>query len=361
MYDAIVVGARCGGSATALLLARRGRSVLLVDRATFPSDTFSTHFVDASGAALLDRWGAVPRLERLGVPFFGSVELNVAGNRMQTSELFGSRLVCSPRRTDLDSVLCEMAAEAGAEVRMQTSVAEVVRDNYGRVTGVRLRSEDGTTKDESAAVVVGADGRTSVVARTVQPVSRDEHTIRGNGFYAYFDDFEYATPSAGFFDNSFVFAFPTAARSACIGTEIDAANDVRSDPEAVFFDRLGADDDLCQRVKAATRESRWHVGELPAGWLRHAGGAGWALVGDAACTKDPLLGHGITDAFIGAELLAVAIDRGLSEGDLDAALARYDDALFEHLGPIYEASREPRRISTSPVTNSSPPSHPRRC
>jgi flavin-dependent dehydrogenase len=216
-----------------------------------------------------------------------------------------------------------------------------VRDDGGRVTGVALRDEVGNTSEESAAVVVGADGRTSIIARAVEPAPRDEHAIVGNGFYAYFDDYEYKVPEVGFFDGHFTFSFPTGARSACVGTEVQMSPDeVRANPDALFEQQLSVDADLLERVKAATRESRWHIGELPAGWFRHAAGAGWALVGDAACTKDPLLGHGITDAFVGAELLAQAIHRGLGDGDLDTALARYDDALWETLGPIYEASRD---------------------
>jgi flavin-dependent dehydrogenase len=298
MYDAIIVGARCGGSATALLLARQGHSVLVVDRAGFPSDTFSTHFVTAPGTALLERWGAIPRLQDRGVPFFDHILLNINGNVMNTRDLFGPLQVCSPRRTDLDPVLRDMAADAGAEVRMQTTVAELLRDGDGRVAGVTLRDAEGNVTDESAGIVVGADGRTGIVARTVEPKARDEHEIHGSGLYAYFDDFEYASEAASFFDGAFLFAFPTGARSACVGTEVDNSMN----------------------------------GELTTGFFRHAAGPGWALVGDAACTKDPLLGHGITDSFVGAELLAAAIHND--------ALDQYDAALWRHLGPVYEASRD---------------------
>jgi flavin-dependent dehydrogenase len=342
MYDAIIVGARCAGSPTAMLLARQGHSVLVVDRVSFPSDTFSTHFVTAAGTALLERWGAIPRLKERDVPFFDSVEVNVAGNVLNTGDLLGKRQVCSPRRTDLDTTLRDMAIEAGAEVRMQTTVTELLRDGDGRVTGVRLRDEGGNVSEEQASIVVGADGRTGIVARTVAPPARDEHEIRGTGLYAYFDDFEYRSEAAATIDGAFLFAFPTGPRSACVGTEIDRSHedDVRADPEAVFWKRMEGYDDLYQRVKAATRDGRWHTGELPAGWFRHAAGAGWALVGDAACNKDPLLGHGITDAFVGAELLSAAVHQGLGDGDLDASLANYDEALWHHLRPIYEASRD---------------------
>jgi flavin-dependent dehydrogenase len=340
MYDAIVVGARAAGSPTAMLLARQGHSVLVVDRATFPSDTFSTHFITAPGSALLERWGARQPLEARGVPFFDHVVLNVNGNVMSSKDLFGARTLTSPRRTDLDFVLRDLAIAAGADVCMETTVTAVLQED-GRVVGVALRDKDGETREERAPVVIGADGRTSVVARAVTPAERDRHEIHGRGLYAYFDEFDYVSEAAGFFDSAFLFAFPTGARSACIGTEIGPERDadVRANPEKVFFEKIALDDDLFRRVVAARRDGRWHTGELDGGFFRRASGPGWALVGDAALTKDPLLGHGITDSFIGAELLAQAVHEGLG-GDMDAALARYDDALWDHLRPIYEASRD---------------------
>ena len=107
----------------------------------------------------------------------------------------------------------------------------------------------------------------------------------------------------------------------------------------MFWKRIALDPDLEHACRAATRDGRWHTGDLQEGWFRHASGPGWALVGDAVCLKDPLLGHGITDSFIGAELLSAAIHEGLA-GDMDAALAKYDAALWRHLQPVYEASRD---------------------
>jgi flavin-dependent dehydrogenase len=341
-YDAIIVGARCAGSATGLLLARQGHSVLIAERATFPSDTFSTHFVTAPGTALLRRWGVLDSLRARDVPVFDHVLVNVAGNIMNTGDIFGPTEVCSPRRTDLDTTLRDAAVEAGAEVRMETSVTDLLRDETGRITGVRLRGPGGDATEETAQIVIGADGRTGIVGRSVDADYRDHHEIHGTGLFAYFDDFDYTSEAAATVDGAFLFAFPTGPRSACIGTEVDRSHEdkVHADPEAAFWERIALDDDLHTRVKAATRDGRWRIGDLPEGWFRHAAGSGWALVGDAACLKDPLLGHGITDAFVGAELLAAAVHEGLAGGDLDASLGRYDEALWRHLRPIYEASRD---------------------
>lgn len=331
-----------------MLLARHGHSVLVVDRATFPSDVFSTHFVTAPGTALLERWGAIEPLQARDVPFFDHILLNVAGNVMNTSEVFGPRLVCSPRRTDLDTVLRDLAVEAGAEVRMATTVTDLLRDG-DRVVGVALRDENGATSEERAHVVIGADGRTGIVARTVEPATRDEHDIHGSGLYAYFDDFDYVSENAAMLDGSFVFAFPTGPRSACIGTEVaaDRLDEVRADPESTFMTQMACYPELHERVLKATRDGRWHMGDLPKGWFRHASGPGWAIAGDALCTKDPLTGRGISDAFISAELLAAAVHEGLA-GDMDKSLARYDDAVWRCLQGIYEASRDAALDMTLP-------------
>lgn len=342
MYDAIIVGARCGGSATALLLARRGRRVLVVDRATFPSDAFSTHFVTVAGTALLARWGVLDRLRAQDVPVFSSIHLNVGGNRMTTDDVgFNPDPTCSPRRTELDTTLAAVAEEAGAEVRLGVSVTDVLRDGDGRVNGVRLRDAQGAVSEEHAAVVIGADGRSSIVARSVEPAERNRHDIQGDGLFAYFDDFDWRSAEVSLADGTFMFVFPTAPRSACVGSATHADNHdrIKADPEGYFWEVMERDPELSGRIKTASRDGRWRIGELPEGWFRHANGPGWALVGDAVCLKDPLPGHGITDAFLGAELLAQAVDAGLADGgDLDEELAAYDDALWSLLRPVYEAT-----------------------
>ena len=68
MYDAIVVGARCAGSPTAMLLARQGHKVLLVDRDKFPSDIMSTHYIHLPGKVRLSRWGLLDKVMATGCP-----------------------------------------------------------------------------------------------------------------------------------------------------------------------------------------------------------------------------------------------------------------------------------------------------
>jgi len=168
-YDAIVVGARCAGAPTAMLLARRGHKVLVVDRATFPSDTVSTHLLHPPGVASLRRWGLLERLEATGCPpidtyafDFGPFTISGAPGTEEAPVAYG------PRRTVLDKLLVDAAAEAGAEVREGFTVQDVVLTD-GRVTGIRGQDRHGRAVTERARVVVGADGRHSHVARAVGP------------------------------------------------------------------------------------------------------------------------------------------------------------------------------------------------
>src|SRR3954470_2578800 len=136
-YAVIVVGARCAGSPTAMLLARRGHRVLLVDRATFPSDTVSTHVVQPLGVAALDRWGLRERLVATGCPSihtyafdFGPITLSGAPGTADAPVAY------CPRRTVLDTLLVEAAIDAGVEVREGFTVEGLLFDD-GTVTGIR--------------------------------------------------------------------------------------------------------------------------------------------------------------------------------------------------------------------------------
>ena len=120
MYDAIIVGARCAGAPTAMLLARKGYRVLVVDRATFPSDTISTHIIWPHGAEIMDRWGLLDRLAATGCPpialnlIFDVGPFALKGGVTDTN---GGRGGFCPRRTVLDKMLVDAAVEAGAELR----------------------------------------------------------------------------------------------------------------------------------------------------------------------------------------------------------------------------------------------------
>jgi flavin-dependent dehydrogenase len=340
-YDAIVVGARCGGSPTAMLLARNGYRVLLVDRATFPSDTMSTHLAHPPAVAALDRWGILEQLEATNCPpitrysfDFGPVA--VAGTPRPSN---GTAKAYCPRRIVLDALLVEAAAAAGAEVREAFTVEEVLIDD-GRVTGIRGHAKGGDTVTETAKVVVGADGRHSLLAKAVQPEQYNEVPALAPAYYAYwsglpadgFDTYIRAESGRGWA------AIPTHDGLTCVvqGTPQADFATTKKDVEGAYLEGFELAPEFAERINGAKRESGFMgAGDL-AGYFRKPYGPGWALVGDAGYHKHPITAFGITDAFRDAEAVASALDETFAERrSFDDAMADYQRARDEEALPIY--------------------------
>lgn len=335
-YDAIVVGARCAGSPTAMLLARSGHRVLLVDRATFPSDTMSTHLVHAPGVAALQRWGLLDELAATGSPpiatyvyDFGPFE--ISGTPRPADGVAGA--LC-PRRTVLDDLLVRAAVAAGAELREAFTVDELLFED-GAVTGVRGHAQGGAAVTERARVVIGADGRNSLVAGAVDAGRYNEVPALEAGYYAYWSGL--ATDGAEFFargeERRSWAALPTHDGLTCVvvGWPRSQFEANRGDYEGHYMRTFDLAPAFADRIAGATRETRFLGTADLAGFFRKPYGPGWALVGDAGYHKDPITALGMSDAFRDAEALAVAL------GDALAGRRSYDDAL----GAYQRARDEP--------------------
>src|SRR5215469_9944884 len=186
-YDVIVVGARVAGAATAMLLARQGLRVLAVDRVSFPSDTISSHQLQVPGAALLHRWGLLGKLAAAGTPPARRVHFDAGGGLVMDGRFpahEGVDALYSPRRTLLDSILVEAAREAGAEVRESFRVTQVTGSG-GRVTGIRGNARVRPEVTETASLVIGADGKRSLVAGAVGARRYRERPARSFASYSY--------------------------------------------------------------------------------------------------------------------------------------------------------------------------------
>jgi flavin-dependent dehydrogenase len=340
-YDAIVIGARCGGSPTAMLLARDGYRVLLVDKATFPSDTMSTHLAHPPAVAALDRWGILDKLEATNCPpitrySFNFGPVSVAGTPQPSN---GADRAYGPRRIVLDALLVEAAVAAGVEMREAFTVDEVLVED-GRVTGIRGHAKGGDTVSERAKVVIGADGRHSIVAKAVEPESYNEVPPLAPAYYAYwsglptdgFDTYIRAESGRGWA------AIPTHDGLTCVvqGTPQADFGTTKKDVEATYLKGFEFEPEFAKRINSATRESGFMgAGDL-AGYFRKPYGPGWALVGDAGYHKHPITAFGITDAFRDAEAVAEALDDAFSERrPFDDAMADYQRARDEEAMPIY--------------------------
>ena len=338
-YDAIVVGARCAGSPTAMLLARKGYRVLVVDRATFPSDTISTHLVQPLGVAALARWGLVDRLVATGCPPIDTYALDFGPVTITGSPgTETSPVAYSPRRTVLDKLLVDVAAEADAEIREGFTVEEVLIED-GRVVGIRGHSRDGKTISERAAVIIGADGRHSLVAEAVQPEQYNEKPPLLCGYYSYWSDlpmsgrFEtYIRPNRGFA------AMPTNddLTLVIVGWPHAEFESNKKDIEGNYLKAIDLAPVFGARVHNAKRETRFAGAAVP-NFFRKPYGPGWVLVGDAGYNKDPITAQGINDAFRDAELVAAALDKTFTGVcSFDHAMGEYQRNRDEHVLPMYE-------------------------
>jgi 2-polyprenyl-6-methoxyphenol hydroxylase-like FAD-dependent oxidoreductase len=348
-YDAIVVGARCAGSPTAMLLARKGYRVLVVDRATFPSDTISTHLIHPPGVGALKRWGLFDRVLATGCPpihtyAFDFGPFTIAGS----PESRDSAVSYAPRRTVLDKLLVDAASEAGAEVREGFTVEEVLLD-ADRVTGIRGHSRGGASVTEHAGVVVGADGLHSTVARAVRPAQYHEKPPLLAAYYTYWS----GLPMNGCFEvyvrpyRSFA-AWPTNDGTTLViaGWQYKEFEANKSDIEGNYHKVISLSPSFAERIRSARREERFAGMPVP-NYFRKPFGPGWALVGDAGYNKDFITAQGIQDAFRDAELCVAAMDQAFSSArPFDAAMADYQSVRDEHVLPFYEftaqlASQEP--------------------
>jgi len=351
-YDAIVVGARCAGSPTAMLLARQGYRVLVVDRATFPSDTLSTHMIHGPGVAALRRWGLLDQVVATGCPpidtySFDFGPFTIAGHPRMAD---GVATAYSPRRTVLDKILVDAAAQAGAEVREAFTVDDVVVED-GIVVGIRGHAPGGGTVVERARVVIGADGRNSHVARIVEPEQYHDKPMLQQSYYTYWsglpvDGFEIVIrPDRGWG------AMPTndGLTLLVVGWPFAESSAYKADVETSYLKTLELAPEFADRVRGATREHRFAGGAVP-NFFRKPFGPGWALVGDAGYTKDPITAQGISDAFRDAELCSIALHETLSGGlAFNDAMAAYQQARDTAVLPIYEFTTQLATLQAPPL------------
>lgn len=348
MYDVIVVGARCAGSPTAMLLARKGHRVLLVDRARFPSDTLSCHYVHQPGVARLARFGLLERVQATGVPPAREQTLDVGPFAITAAPppADGVADAYCPRRTLLDALLVEAAVEAGAELREGFSVQEVVTEG-GRVTGIRGRTAGGRAVTEHARIVVGADGVHSLVARQVEAPTYDVREAQTCAYYSYWSGVPIDGPTLYPRPGRMIVTGPTNDEQTmviCYWPRADFHR-VRANIEGSFRDAVALAPPLAEMLARGERTERFYgTGDLPF-YFRKPYGPGWALVGDAGYHKDPITAQGMTDAFRDAELLADAIHAGLdSARPLEEALAAYEERRNEEVRPIYELTHQFARL-----------------
>ncbi|MGQ0466976.1 MAG: NAD(P)/FAD-dependent oxidoreductase [Sporichthyaceae bacterium] len=358
--DAIVVGARCSGTATAIPLARGGRNVVVLDKVAFPSDTLSTHVFVPNGVAELKRMGALEGILALGPARVHHLRIHDGDLvlRERFTPFYGVDFgLCIPRDQQ-DVVLVEAARKAGADVRERCKVTEVVwRD--GRAVGVRY-VEGGEEREIHAKVVVGADGRWSRIANEVGEWMPYRASRNGRGFaFRYLDDpmagterhDEFGVYRAG---RTVALTLPSCPDGRLLVVWMCPAEDIaefRADAEAAWQRKLDGDPAMAERLRGATSQSSIRKTEDLVAYYRRSSGPGWALVGDAGHHKDPVVGQGMRDAVRHGRLLGEAIARSIDDPHgLDRALRRWERVRDKDtLSTYHWGNRETRPLPTSPL------------
>ena len=314
-YDAVVIGARCAGAATALLLARSGAKVLVVDRQAYGSDTLSTHALMRGAVLQLTRWGLMPGIMAAGTPPIRATtfQYGTEAIRVAIKSEHGVEALYAPRRTVLDRILVDAARAAGAEVRHGVVLSGLQFASNGRVSGVSLQGAGGSCMTARADIVIGADGRQSTVARLVNATSCAEGQNASGVVFGYYESLARNGSHWYFAKNAAAGVIPTNS-GHCVFAAVPASRFAATFGGNVmrgFLEVLEANcPDLRAEAESGTLISRLRGFGGARGHLRQCHGAGWALVGDAGYFKDPLTAHGISDALRDADLLSRAIIHG---------------------------------------------------
>lgn len=313
-YDAVVVGARVAGAATAMLLARAGKRVLVIDKAAYGSNTLSSHALMRGGVSQLARWGLLDRVFEAGTPVITSTTFvygddTSAIDIAATSDIPG---LAAPHRSVLDRIMVDAAFEAGAEVRHETQLLAIRQDTTGRVRGVEIRLPDRSTTAVSTDLLIGADGLRSTVARELDVPITHQGSAASSYILQYFGDVALPT-------DRYTWLYKQGCGAGVIPTNdgqfcVFAAMAPKRFVGEARYDLGAAMDRTLTHLNpqlAATLRDATMVGPVR-GWpgvpgqFRQAYGPGWALVGDAGYFKDPFAAHGISDAFRDAELVTDA-------------------------------------------------------
>jgi menaquinone-9 beta-reductase len=310
--DVIVVGARIAGSALATHLGNQGRSVALIDRATFPSGTLSTHIIQVSGVRSLQRLGLLDDLRSTGAPFLTTLRPLYDGIDL-TAEIGVPEDwppgALSIDREQMDHFLVAAAERAGVVVHLGTKVTSVLRATDGRVSGVRIRTPSGEERSLRARLVVGADGRASTVASLV---GSRTYNVVPNQRFVYWGD--YHGVDLGASSSLFHYRNGTDLVIACasdrgrftvmVSPGLGGYAAFRKNPTASYEAAVRGCELLRPHMARAELTGRIVGTAFFPGYFRESSGPGWALIGDAGQFKDPAAGQGISDALRQAEVLA---------------------------------------------------------
>jgi len=360
-HEFVVVGAGPSGSAAAASLALRGRDVLLIDRHDFPRDKICGDGIPPGTIELLNELGMAEKIRAAGFyPIHGLRIGSPWGRTWETrfeAKRPGLEFYIAPRKT-FDALIYEHALECGVEF-LRARVTGAVVDDQSRVTGVRVRGENGDY-EISAGAVIAADGATSAMARSLE-VDKAPPEQRYVGIRAYADGIDVEPNMVEFYFQKqllpgYAWVFPLGEGRANVGLIVRADRfKSTSTPLRDRLDEFLAGDALGKRVRDVALEgvATWQLPIAIMPWRRRWYD-GALLAGDAGGFVDPLTGEGIhfavSSGMVAADVAHEAIGSERGRQDAGAVFATYDDRCQRSFGALVERSyRSHRWIDRAPV------------
>ena len=334
-FDVVIVGARCAGAATALLLARAGARVLVVDKGGYGTDTLSTHALMRGAVLQLHRWGVLPAIIEAGTPAVRSTRFAYPSQDVTIAiePRHGVAALYAPRRVLLDRLLVDAASRSGAEFSFHSKATGLARDADGRVRGLAVEAPQGAVAVR-ADLVIGADGLHSAVARWVNApeILTGRHATAV--LYSYWQGVSSAGYEWHYTPHASVGSIPTNDGAHCVFVsfpEEHLASARGTNATDTYEQSLRQFESLSPLLSSAQRVAPVRGFGGHRGFMKRSTGPGWALVGDAGYFKDPLTAHGITDALRDAEMLARAVI-----GASDGAFGEYETIRHELSYRLFE-------------------------
>ncbi|MEA3146292.1 MAG: hypothetical protein QOI53_1780 [Verrucomicrobiota bacterium] len=313
-FDVVIVGGRVAGSSLAIHLARAGNKVAVLDRASFPSATTSTHVIYPKAIANLDRLGVLDQIlahrpPPLYTAWYHENRMFVTAHSVEE----GRDWALCIRRITLDAYLLNRAKKEGVTIQENTVVTGLFGNGTEQdpVRGVKAINQGKSTVFE-APLVIGADGVNSTVARLVGAQKKREMPTHTMLYYAYWTDVDTRNTQDFFFEPPWICAhFPAddGHHVITMNGPVEARSEIK-DLEAFYLDKISSIPLLWGRLKKAKKVSSVHGSPRLEGFYRKPTGPGWLLAGDAAHFKHPASAQGIGDALESAEKLAPMILQG---------------------------------------------------